>query len=69
MLAVAGQESNFQADPAVPGLGRIARAEIDRRAAEHHIPQLLVRGALALHSPGRQAPTPTGSTPCAPSGR
>jgi hypothetical protein len=51
VIAVAGQESNFQSDPAVPGLGRIARAEIDRRAAEHHIPQLLVRGALALHGP------------------
>ncbi|HET6432484.1 DUF1615 domain-containing protein [Dyella sp.] len=50
-LAVAGQESNFQSDPAVPGLGRIARAEINRRAAAHHIPQLLVRGALALHGP------------------
>lgn len=53
-IAVAGQESNFQSDPAVPGLGRIARAEIDRRAADHHIPQLLVRGALTLHgSDGR----------------
>jgi hypothetical protein len=51
VIAVAGQESNLQSDPAVPGLGRIARAEIDRRAAEHHIPQLLVRGALALHGP------------------
>lgn len=50
-LAVAGQESNFHADPAVPGLGRIARKEIDRRAAQHHIPQLLVRAALALKSP------------------
>jgi hypothetical protein len=50
-IAVAGQESNFQSDPAVPGLGRIARAEIDRRAADHHVPQLLVRGALALHGP------------------
>lgn len=50
-LAVIGQESTFKADPIVPGLGRIARAEIDRRAAAHHIPQWLVRGALALHSP------------------
>ena len=49
-LAVTEQESTFTADPAVPGLGRIARAEIDRRAKEHHIPQLLVRGALALSS-------------------
>lgn len=49
-LAVAEQESNFVADPPVPGLGRIARAEIARRAAAHHIPQLLVDAALAVHS-------------------
>ena len=51
VLAVAAQESSFKAEPVVPGLGRIARAEIDRRAAAHHIPQLLVRAALAVHSP------------------
>jgi len=50
-LAVAAQESSFNADPSVPGLGRIARAEIDRRAAHHHIPLLLVKGALLLQSP------------------
>jgi uncharacterized protein DUF1615 len=49
-LAVIGQESNFVADPAVPGLGRIARAEIDRRAGQHHVPQLVVAAALAVHS-------------------
>ena len=49
-LAVIGQESNFTEDPAVPNLGRIARAEIDRRAEQHDIPQLVVRAALALHS-------------------
>lgn len=49
-LAVTAQESGFVVDPPVPGLGRIARAEIDRRAESHHIPQLLVRGALALSS-------------------
>jgi hypothetical protein len=49
-LAVIEQESTFTVDPAVPGLGRIARAEIDRRAEQHHVPQLLVRGALALKS-------------------
>ncbi len=49
-LAVAEQESNFVVDPAVPGLARIARAEIDRRAEQHDIPQLLVRGALLLKS-------------------
>ncbi|RMT01019.1 hypothetical protein ALP57_04163, partial [Pseudomonas coronafaciens pv. oryzae] len=36
VLAVTEQESTFQADPAVPGMGRIARAEIDRRAARLH---------------------------------
>jgi hypothetical protein len=49
-LAVIDQESNFIVDPPVAGLGRIARAEIDRRAAQHDIPQLLVRAALALSS-------------------
>jgi hypothetical protein len=49
-LAVIGQESGYASDPAVPNLGRIARAEIDRRAAEHDVPQLLVRAALSLKS-------------------
>lgn len=49
-LAVAGQESGYVTDPAVPGLGRIAREEIDRRAAQHHVPQLLVRAALSISS-------------------
>jgi len=50
-LAVTAQESSFNADPVVPGLGKIAREEIDRRAERHHIPQLLVKGALLLESP------------------
>ena len=49
-LAVIGQESNFVADPAVPGLGRIARAEIDRRAGQHHVPDFVVAAALTVHS-------------------
>ncbi len=49
-LAVIGQESNYTTDPAVPGLGRIAREEIDRRAEQHDVPQLLVRAALSLKS-------------------
>lgn len=49
-IAVIGQESNFVADPAVPGLGRIARAEIDRRAGRHHVPQFVVVAALSVHS-------------------
>jgi hypothetical protein len=50
-LAVTEQESSFNADPSVPGLAKIARAEIDRRAEQHHIPHLLVSGALLLESP------------------
>lgn len=50
-LAVTEQESSFQADPEVPGLGRIALAEIERRAAGLHVPRLALHGALALASP------------------
>ena len=49
--AVIAQESGYHADPGVPNLPRIARAEIDRRAAAHHIPELLVDAALKIHSP------------------
>ena len=49
-VAVIGQESNFVADPAVPGLGRIARAEIDRRAGQHHVPAFVVAAALSVRS-------------------
>jgi hypothetical protein len=51
VLAVAEQESNYRADPTVPGLGRIAREEIDRRAERAGLPQVLVRTALELRSP------------------
>jgi hypothetical protein len=51
VLAVTEQESTFQVDPPVPGLGKIARDEIDRRAAKVHIPSLLVSGALQVRSP------------------
>jgi hypothetical protein len=50
-LAVIEQESGFNPDPVVPGLARIARAEIDRRAERLGIPQFLVRAALAFKSP------------------
>lgn len=55
VLAVTEQESTFNADPQVPNLGRIAREEIDRRAARLHIPKLLVDGAL-------QTPSSNGKT-------
>jgi hypothetical protein len=51
VLAVAEQESNYDADPMVPGLGRIAREEIDRRAERAGLPQVLVSTALRLRSP------------------
>ncbi len=50
-VAVIDQESNFQVDPVIPGLGAIAWREIDSRAEHAGIPQLLVHGALQLHSP------------------
>lgn len=53
-LAVTEQESTFTVDPEVPGLAKIARAEIDSRAARLKIPQLLVRAALRVESPNGQ---------------
>lgn len=51
VLAVAQQESNYQSDPVVPGLSKIARQEIDRRAEKMHIPVFLVHTALKIPSP------------------
>ena len=50
VLAVTEQESTFSADPKVPNLGRIARAEIDRRAARVFVPRALVDAALDTRS-------------------
>ncbi len=50
-LAVTEQESSFSANPAVPGLGKIARTEIERRAARYKIPAFAVRAALQMASP------------------
>ena len=50
VLAVTEQESGFSSDPVVANLGRIARAEIDRRAAARHVPLFLVRAAFAFDS-------------------
>ena len=46
VLAVTEQESTFQADPPVPGLAKIARSEINRRASKLHIPEFVLRSAL-----------------------
>ncbi|GGM17482.1 hypothetical protein GCM10009425_30560 [Pseudomonas asuensis] len=51
VLAVTEQESTFQANPRVPGMGAIAQKEIDRRAGKLHIPAFLVRTALNIRSP------------------
>lgn len=51
VIAVAEQESTLTANPAVPGLPKIAWGEIDRRAAQLHIPTFLVHTALRIPSP------------------
>lgn len=53
-LAVAGQESTYEADPEVPNLAAIARREINRRAAAAHVPHFLVETALGLTSSNGQ---------------
>ena len=47
VLAVTEQESTFQADPPVPGLARIARTEINRRASKLHIPEFVTSSVPA----------------------
>lgn len=48
VLAVTEQESTFRADPAVPGLPKIAREEIFKRAERMSIPAFAVRAALQM---------------------
>ncbi len=50
-IAVTEQESSFQADPAVPDLPKIAREEIESRAARVGVPKLAVGVALRIPSP------------------
>ena len=49
-IAVAEQESGLRVDPPVPGLSRIARAELEARRERARIPKLVVDAALALAS-------------------
>jgi hypothetical protein len=49
-VAIIGQESSFQSDPAVPSLGSIARRELDRRRENAGVPKLALDAALALPS-------------------
>lgn len=50
VVAVIQQESSFQVDPVIPGLGDIARREIDSRAERAHVPLMIVRGLLGRKS-------------------
>jgi hypothetical protein len=50
VVAVIEQESGFRVDPVIPGLGAIARKEIERRASAAHVPLVLVNGVLQLKS-------------------
>lgn len=51
VLAVVEQESTYRADPPVPGLAKIARDEIGRRADKLHIPAFFVEAGLQVRSP------------------
>jgi hypothetical protein len=50
VLAVLEQESDFRVDPAVPGLPRIARVEIEKRREQAGVPKFMVEAALKLPS-------------------
>jgi hypothetical protein len=50
IVAVIAQESNFEVDPVVADLGRIAWREIDARAAHAGVPRALVHSVLQLRS-------------------
>ena len=51
VLAVVEHESTYRADPPVPGLPKIAREEIYRRAGVLHVPRFVVDAALRVHAP------------------
>ncbi len=51
VIAITEQETGFRVDPPVPNLAKIARGEIDRRAAAKHVPNFVVDAALKIRSP------------------
>jgi len=55
ILAVTEQESTYNANPEVPGLGQIALKEIETRAARFKIPAFIVYGALHFESPNGES--------------
>ena len=50
VVAVIEQESGFQVDPVIPGLGRLALRTVDARATRAGVPLALVHAALDLKS-------------------
>lgn len=50
VVAVISQESGFQVDPVIPGLGIIAWNEIDARAEHASIPKVLLHSVLQIKS-------------------
>jgi hypothetical protein len=50
VVAVIEQESGFQVDPVIPGLGRLALRTIDERASQAGVPLALVHAALEIKS-------------------
>lgn len=50
VLAVLEQESGYVADPVVPNLAKVSRAELERRAKAKHIPLFALNAALKLPS-------------------
>ena len=51
VIAITEQETGFRVDPPVPNLAKIARDEIDGRAAAKHVPKFVVDAALKIRSP------------------
>jgi hypothetical protein len=50
VLAIVEQESDFRADPSVPGLAGIAHSELDKRRERAGVPKFVMQAALKLPS-------------------
>ena len=54
-IAVLRQESNFQSEPVIPGLGKMAWGEIENRSKQLGIPHLVLEAAFTKTSPNGQS--------------